>query len=154
MQRRIHRSTGVRCYPDKTDADGKVVKQDNRGKGAAEDSLRKWFDELIAKEVVEPETPRYDATLYDYAKEYFDLLHVKEGTRSGYRAALSHLIGTEAGNTKLYDLSPPTTSTPGRSPCTKTGSRRTPARPRRQALPHAGVGPSDSAKLSRHVNFA
>lgn len=56
-QRRIRRSTGVRCYPDKTDADGKVVKQDNRGKGAAEDFLRKWRDELIAQEVVEPETP-------------------------------------------------------------------------------------------------
>lgn len=104
-QRRIRRSTGVRCYPDKTDADSKVVKQDNLGKGAAEDLLRKWRDELIAQEVVESETPRCDATFYDYAKEYFDLLHVKESTRSGYRAALSHLIGPDAGNTKLHDLS-------------------------------------------------
>ena len=56
-QRRIRRSTGVRCYPDKTDADGKVVKQDNRSKGAAEDFLRKWRDGLIAQEVAEPETP-------------------------------------------------------------------------------------------------
>lgn len=103
-QQKMRRSTGVRCYPDKVDQDGKVVKQDNRGKGAAEDFLRKWREELIVQESSMPEAPRCDATLYDYAKQYFDLLHIKESTRSGYRAALRHLIGTDAGNTKICDL--------------------------------------------------
>lgn len=103
-QKRTSKSTGIRCYPDKVDENGKVVKQDNRGKGAAEDFLRKWREELVAQESSMPVTAKGNTTLYDYSKEYFDLLHVKEVTRSGYRAALRHLIGTDAGNTKLCDL--------------------------------------------------
>lgn len=104
-RRKLRRSTGVRCYPDKCDTEGNVIKQDNRGKGAAEEFLRKWRDELVSQqEELEFAPPACETTLYDYAKNYYDLLHVKESSRIGYHAALSRLIGTDAGNTKLCDL--------------------------------------------------
>lgn len=104
-QHKMRRSTKVRCYPDKRDPDGKILKSDNRGKSAAEEILRRWRDELIAAQsAAESEPVTCDATLYDYAKGYFDLLHVKESTKSGYKAALSHLLGTDAGKTKIGDL--------------------------------------------------
>lgn len=103
-QRKVSKSTRVRCHPDRRDASGRITHRDNRGKGAAEEFLRRWRDELVAELAREPEPEASETSLYDYARGYYDLLHVKESTRSGYRAALSHLASTDADNARLRDL--------------------------------------------------
>lgn len=45
-QRKVSKSTRVRCHPDRRDASGRITHRDNRGKGAAEEFLRRWRDEL------------------------------------------------------------------------------------------------------------
>lgn len=108
--RKRSKVTGVRCYPDQKDARGNLVKRDNRGKGAAEDFLHRWRDQVIKEEresarPAEGETSE-DSTmsLYEYARNYFDLLHVKPSTKAGYRAAIVRLAGTTAGACRLCDL--------------------------------------------------
>lgn len=104
-QRRVSKSTGIRCYPDKKDPEtGEVIKRDNRGKSAAESFLKDWRDALVAELNDAEGIVESTALFYDYANHYYDLHHAKASTMSGYHAALTHLVGSECGNTPVCDL--------------------------------------------------
>lgn len=84
-QRSIYKNSGVACG------------EGDEGKVAAKEKLKRWRDKLIeeqdrAEGVVSSRTP-----FATYAQTYLRDLPVKESTMQGYRAALSHVDGTDLG---------------------------------------------------------
>lgn len=111
-QRRVTKSTGVRCYPDKPGTDTKKPVPDNRGKTTAETFLRNWRDSLVK---AESERARHEeasssSTFAEYAELY--ILHkelsqsVRPVTVKGYRSYLSKIVGTELGSARIGDVTP------------------------------------------------
>ena len=108
-QRRISKSTKVRCYPDKQGA----KTRDNRGKAKAEQFLARWRSELVAEEArTEAETaiPSVGTPLHLYARSYVEAKErsgkVAHTTIVGYRSHLRHLEGTELGETPVCKVTP------------------------------------------------
>lgn len=111
-QRRLTKSTGIRCYPDKVSDDTGAVTPDNRGKASAEIFLRSWRDELVEaeRERVRLEEASSDSTFAEYAELYIQHKEIAKNVRpvtlKGYRSYLGKIIGTPLGDTPLRDLSP------------------------------------------------
>ncbi len=108
-QRRISKSTKVRCHPDKPGA----KTRDNRGKTKAEQFLARWRNKIVAEEArAEKESALPQATdpLYDYAVAYVDAKErsgkIAHTTIVGYRSYLRHLSGTDLGAMPTREVTP------------------------------------------------
>jgi hypothetical protein len=93
-QKKISKSTGIKCYPG----------NDNRNKAKAEAFLREWREVLIAEEKSKrPEGS--DVLFYDYCDYVLGLKNVKAVTMSGYKTYMKRLLNSELGNRKLSEVS-------------------------------------------------
>lgn len=110
--KQLTKSTGVRCYPDKINADTGLVTPDNRGKSLAESVLRQWRDELIRQEDESEQgvRPTGTQTVYEYILSFIENKErsgsVRDVTSRGYRSTLAHLLGTDFGNAKMQEATP------------------------------------------------
>lgn len=111
-QHRLTKSTGIRCYPDKTsDKTGEII-ADNRGKASAEIFLRSWRDGLVEAE--RERARREEASGYSSFAEYTELYiqhkeiakNVRPVTLRGYRSYLGKIVGTQLGDTPIGELNP------------------------------------------------
>ena len=94
-QHRLSKTTKVKCSPKKGD---------NRGKGAAEEFLRKWRDELVlqeqeCEEIIESSTP-----FQTYCQQFLNLLNIKTSTRTGYLAAMKWITESELGSLPICQI--------------------------------------------------
>lgn len=111
-QRRITKSTGVKCHPDKIDRKSGRRVPDNRGKATAEMALREWRDGLIEAEAqrVRVEEASCHSTFAEYADLYIRHKEMSETVKAvtikGYRTYLRKILGTEIGDAKISELSP------------------------------------------------
>lgn len=111
-QRRITKSTGVKCHPDKVDRKSGRKVPDNRGKATAEMALRQWRDSLIEVEAQRARTEEAscNSTFAEYADLYIRHKEmsrtVKAVTIKGYRTYLRKLLVTEIGDTRITELTP------------------------------------------------
>lgn len=107
-QKRLVKNTKVRCYKDKVDHSTGTTVRDNRGKVLAETILRRWRDELIAREATEREAPASALCVSDYVLNYIYSKErsgtVRDVTTRGYRSHLRHLIGTNLGTMQMGDV--------------------------------------------------
>lgn len=110
-QRRLTKSTKVRCNQNRIDARTGETIVDNRGKAMAETVLRQWRDELVAAESAS-EAPLQSAlvTVSEYVERYIEnkeaVGNVREVTIKGYRSHLRKLLGTELGSARMGDVRP------------------------------------------------
>lgn len=95
-QRRLTKSTGIRCS---------AKKGDNRGKMAAEEFLRAWRDELILEGTDEGGAVESTTPLVEYCEHHLSLLSIKASTRSGYQSAIKKLVGTRLGELPICNVS-------------------------------------------------
>lgn len=109
-QRRLVKSTGVRCYEDKVDLKSGVTIKDNRGKALAETVLRQWRDDLVAAESESAAELPSDIPVGEYVRDYIESKEasgsVRAVTARGYRSHLHRLLGTELGEARMGDVTP------------------------------------------------
>ena len=111
-QRRKTKTTGVRCYPDRTDPETGVAIPDNRGKATAETVLREWRDSLVAEdaEAERRGAVSCDTPLEEYARRYVEDKarsgSVRPVTAMGYRSYLKLLAGTALGACPVGEVAP------------------------------------------------
>ncbi|WP_322354139.1 site-specific integrase [Paratractidigestivibacter sp.] len=107
-QRRMTKTTGVRCYEDKIDEKTGKVKKNSTGKALAEAVLRAWRDELVAAESAGEEVRGSELTVREYVLSYIEDKEragtVRDVTTKGYRTALGHLTGTGLGDARMADV--------------------------------------------------
>lgn len=111
-QHKLTKSTGVRCYQDKTDPETREKIVDNRGKSTAETFLRRWRDELVAAEEAREalEAVRRPTTFAEYAEDYIANKELSGSvmtvTAKGYRSYLRKIVGTPLGNSGIREITP------------------------------------------------
>ena len=102
--KRLLKTSTVPCSPDTKHDDGSV-KQNARGKALAEQALRAWRDELVAKA---DDRVWSEAQFYEYAKEYVSKKErtksVSHQTATGYSAILKQLNGTRLGRCRISHI--------------------------------------------------
>ncbi len=108
-QRRLYKSTGVRCYEDKLDPNTGKVTRDNRGRSLAETVLRDWRRELIEQDLAKETAPSSELSVAEYVRDFIEAKErsgsVRDVTTRGYRTHLGHLLGTELGNMQMCKVS-------------------------------------------------
>ena len=99
--KRLVRTSSVPCGPDTVRDDG-TVKQNARGKATAEQALRTWRDELVAKS---SEGVWSETAFHEYAKDYVAkkerMRSVSHTTVLGYTGMLRQLNGTRLGRSPI-----------------------------------------------------
>ena len=92
-QKRVSKSTGIKCYPGK----------DNRNKARAEEFLRQWREELVQQEAMSQ--PVHDMMpFYGYCERYLSMHPVKPVTMSGYLTTMRKILNTPLGNRPLAEV--------------------------------------------------